>query len=108
MDNQTINQDEILFDMELENGEKLEGIYFIQYEQEIKSGHGFVLGHAPSHMNAFYADGTQIEGVDISSAKIIRAYDPVTNADLTDVYKMFSGSILSLGKNPYIRRTELI
>lgn len=88
---------EVLFDLKLENGEVLEGVYFVEYEKPIKSGkHSGVLTWAKSHLCCFNKDGREILDKNINNAVLIRAYDKETREDITDFYKFFITAQMNL------------
>jgi hypothetical protein len=88
---------EVLFDLKLENGEVLEGVYFVEYEKPIKSGkHSGVLTWAKSRLSCFNKDGEEILGKNINNAILIRAYDKETGEDIMDFYNFFITAQMNL------------
>ena len=76
----------VLFDLKLENGEVLEGVYFAE---------------AKNHLSCFYKDGEEVLNKNINNAVLIRVYDSETGKDITDYYKFFINAQINLNRKIY-------
>lgn len=77
----------LLYDIALKNGQKLEGCYFIKYEQPVYSGRSsnkkIILAYVPSYMSCLIGEN-EVKDIDFIDAEITKIYEEDTNIDCTD------------------------
>lgn len=78
----------VLYDIELSNGDKLECVYFNEYHKPIRSGKGAVLMWVSDHLKCFDEYDKEITGKDFTHSIITAIYDQETREDITDTYSI--------------------
>ncbi|MEB5480865.1 hypothetical protein P8825_14965 [Shouchella clausii] len=88
---------DVLFDIKLKNGETLEGVYFLQYQQAIRIGKENHIIMWANHSLKCFKDNEEIKNIDLIDAVMVKAYDQETGTDLTEYYNMMHRTISGFG-----------
>ncbi|MNR35642.1 hypothetical protein D3C85_1535040 [compost metagenome] len=75
---------EIVYDIKLNNGELLEGCYFIEQQRKVKNGLGHTLVILPESMKC-YRDETEVLDRDFNNAEVLKIYDKISGNDVTEM-----------------------
>lgn len=75
----------ILYDIELSNGEIINGCYFIKYLKPIRSGKNHILMYIPYSLEAFNKNHKRLS-FDITNINITKIYDEDSGEDLTKLF----------------------
>lgn len=100
-----------LYDVKLQNGELLQGVYFIQYQKPIRVGKGnSIVMWANDSIRCFDKVGNELKNFNFIGALITKIYDQETGIDLTETYSWFVGAQEGLyrgnpmyDRNPFVR-----
>jgi len=88
----------ILYDLELEDGERLEGVYFVEYHKPIKGGkHLNLLGWAASYMNCYDKNDQLVADKNFNNAVLLKAYYDDSKEDITDFFTKMIGYKMNTG-----------
>lgn len=103
---------ELLFNIQQEDGQIVEGVYFISYDIPVRGAKGSpILMYWPSHIKAFNWNDEELN-ININNSNIIKVYNQETKEDYTEIltakFKRMSGFLNRSGSFPFARRNETI